>query len=68
MGNSLLHFVCEAGNYEMMTALLDNGADVNLKNKVRQFFVDFDPILISSLVNRLFAGLASLLQVNLCLV
>ena len=42
-GNTALHYICSANNYDCFQLLLSNGADTGLKNKAGQTAADKIP-------------------------
>jgi len=40
-GRSLLHYAADAGNFDVLKELVDNGANVNVNNRIQNFILFF---------------------------
>jgi len=40
-GRSLLHYAADAGNFDVLKELVDNGANVNVNNRIENFIFLF---------------------------
>jgi ankyrin repeat protein len=40
-GRSLLHYAADAGNFDVLKELINNGANVNVNNLIEQLLLSF---------------------------